>query len=373
MNFTVSKTELSNALQNVSHAISSNSPQPSLRGIKIDAYNDMLQMTGSDADVSIFYTMKKDEKNNLNIVEEGSILVESRYLNEIVKKIDADTIHVEIIDGALTRFSGSLAQFKINGMRPDDYPAIDFTKPASSIKINAADLNLIIDQTVFATSAKETRPVLTGVNIKMADHNLVFTATDSYRLAKKTIPFDSEETFNVTIPAKSLNEVRTTMLGNDKEEIEIAVSDKKAQFISDNMILQTRLLDGSYPETDRLIPKEFSYALRINRYDLIRAIDRTSFIKNENMTINRLQLSADEVIITNKNQEIGESQESLAAVFEGEPLDISFAGNYVMDAAKALKGENILISFTGDMKPFILSNPDDDSVIQLVLPVRTYN
>ena len=204
MNFTVSKNELSTVLQYVSHAISPNSPQPSLRGIKIEAVDDSLLITGSDADISIFYTMKKDDKNNLNIMEEGSILVESRYLNEIVKKIDSDEIHVEIIDGALTRFSGNSAQFKINGMRPDDYPAIDFSKPASSIKINAADLNLIIDQTVFATSAKETRPVLTGVNIKMADHNLVFTATDSYRLAKKTIPFDSEESFNVTIPAKSL-------------------------------------------------------------------------------------------------------------------------------------------------------------------------
>ena len=84
-------------------------------------------------------------------------------------------------------------------------------------------------------------------------------------------------------------------------------------------------------------------------------------------------MSQDEIILTNKSQEIGESHETLAAVFEGEPLDISFAGNYVMDAAKALRGESIKISFTGDMKPFILTSPEDDTVLQLVLPVRTYN
>ena len=372
MNFTVSKNELSTVLQYVSHAISPNSPQPSLRGIRIEAVDDSLLITGSDADISIFYTMKKDDKNNLNIMEEGSILVESRYLNEIVKKIDSDEIHVEIIDGALTRFSGNSAQFKINGMRPDDYPSIDFSKPASSIQMNAADLSLVIEQTAFAASVKETRPVLTGVNFRIEDQILCNTATDSYRLAKKRIPFDADVTFNVTIPAKSLNEVRTTMLGKEGT-IEIAVSDKKAQFISDTMILQTRLLDGGYPETDRLIPKEFNYQMNINRYDLIRAIDRTTFIKNENMTINRLQMSQDEIILTNKSQEIGESHETLAAVFEGEPLDISFAGNYVMDAAKALKGESIKISFTGDMKPFILTSPEDDTVLQLVLPVRTDN
>lgn len=373
MNFTVSKNELNAALQNVSHAISTNSPQPSLRGIRIEAADDALLITGSDADVSIYYTLKKDDKNNLNIMEEGAILIESRYLNEIVKKIDSDEIHVETIDGTLTRFSGNSAQFRINGMRPDDYPAIDFSKPQSSVKMIASDLSLVIEETAFATSAKETRPVLTGVNVRLNDNVLCFTATDSYRLAKKTMPFESSETFSVTIPAKSLNMVRTTMLSNEEEEIEIAINDKKAQFISDRMILQTRLLDGSYPETERLIPREFSYVLNINRYDLIRAIDRTSFIRNENMMINRLQLSQDEVIITNKSQEIGESHETLAGVFEGEPLDISFSGSYVMDAAKALKGENIRISFTGDMKPFILTNPDDDSVLQLVLPVRTYN
>ena len=155
MNFTVSKTELSNALQNVSHAISSNSPQPSLRGIKIDAYNDTLQMMGSDADVSIFYTMKKDEKNNLNIMEEGSILVESRYLNEIVKKIDADTIHVEIIDGALTRFSGNLAQFKINGMRPDDYPAIYDLWYRGEVSARGAAFRLGVNHKTFLKWAHE--------------------------------------------------------------------------------------------------------------------------------------------------------------------------------------------------------------------------
>ena len=114
------------------------------------------------------------------------------------------------------------------------------------------------------------------------------------------------------------------------------------------------------------------YAVTGNQ-DLIKAIDRTTFIKNDNMTINKLQCSVDEVVITNKSQEIGESREVLNAEWTGDPLNISFSGNYVMDAAKALKDDEIIIEFTGEMKPFILKNLDDDSVIQLVLPVRTYN
>lgn len=372
MNFSITKNSFSDALSIVSHAVSSSSPQPALRGILIQAEGDALSLTGSDSDISIKKILHKDDDNQLNIVEDGSILIESRYLLDIVKKIDAEIISVEIIDGSLTKFSGSSAVFKINGMNAYDYPGIDFTKPADSLKMESSLLNDIIDETSFAASVKETRPVLTGVNFKLENKVLSCTATDSFRLAKKTLSFDSDASFHVTIPSRSLNEVRSTML-EKAEQIEIALDDKKAQFINEDMILQTRLLDGTYPETDRLIPTEFSYKLTIDRNDLIRAIDRTIFIKNDNMAVDRLQCSENEVVLTNKSQEIGESRESLAAKFEGEPLDISFSGNYVMDAAKALKGQTVVIQFTGEMKPFILTNEDDHTIIQLVLPVRTYN
>ena len=373
MNLTISKTEFYNTLQLVSRAISPNSPQTSLRGLKIDVKDNSMIVTGSDADISIQHTITANDKNKLNILEEGSILIESKYLLEIVRKIDSEEIHVEIIDGSLTKFSGNSAVFKINGMNPRDYPKIDFSKPANSVVISSSIMSDIIEQTTFATSIKETKPVLTGVNFHLSDNTLCCTATDSYRLAKKTIPFTSSDNFNVTIPSKSLNEVKSTMIGDDSGEIQIYLNDKKAQFVNEDMILQTRLLDGGYPETDRLIPKEFKYTLEINRSDLIHAIDRTTFIKTDNMTINRLQCSTDEVVLTNKSQEIGESHETLVGTFTGEPLDISFSGNYVMEAARSIRGDKLKIEFVGEMRPFILSSEEDPTILQLVLPVRTYN
>ncbi len=372
MNFTISKQAFGNALAIVGHAVSSSSPQPYLRGIYIEASGNELVLTGSNADISIQKKVIADDENKLNIVEEGSILMEASYLNEIVKKLDADIISVEIIDGSLTRFAGSEAVFKINGMNTNDYPKIDFSKPMSSISMPASLLLEIIDQTTFAASTKETKPVLTGVNFHLADNVLKCTATDSYRLAKKTLDFKSDADFNITIPSKSLNEVRSTMLA-DAENIEIAQNDKKAQFWSEDMVLQTRLLDGGYPETDRLIPSEFTQKLTINRNDLIHAIDRTIFIKTDNITVDRLILSADELVLTNKSQEIGESTERLNGKYEGEPIDISFTGPYVMEACKVLHGDTVNVNFTGYMKPIIITCDDDPSVLHLILPVRTYN
>ena len=373
MQFSILKNELYSVLQMISRSISLNSPQPALRGIKIEAENKILTITGSDADVSIKKTITQNDDNHLNIQQDGSILVESKYLLEIVRKIDAEDIDVEVLDGTLSRFSGGNAQFKINGMNPKDYPNIDFSKPSKSFTMKADAFCEIIDQTAFATSSKETRPVLTGVNFVLNNGELACTATDSYRLSKKIIESDIQDEFNITIPAKGLNELKATVLVDNNEDIEINISDKKAQFISKDTIFQTRLLEGGYPETDKLIPKEFTSTLIMDRYDLIHAIDRSIFIKTDNMTINRLQCSSDEIVLTNKNQEIGESIEPLIGTYEGEPLDISFSGNYVLDALKALKGTSIKIQFTGQMRPFIITDDNDKSIVELVLPVRTYN
>ena len=373
MNFSISKNAFAYAAGIVDHAISPTCPQPSLRGMKITARDNSLLLTGSNSDISIAKVVKADDDNQLVIVEEGTILIESRYLLDIVKKLDSEIITIEVIDGSLTRFSGERAVYKINGMNVIDYPAIEFSKPADSIVMKTGMLKDMIDQTAFATAIKETRPVLTGVNFKLNDHVLSCTGTDSFRLAKKTVPFNTDGSFNVTIPAKTLNDVKSTMITDTDEDIEIALNDKKAQFCIENMVLQTRLLDGSFPDTDRLIPETFNYVMSISRTELIRAIDRTTFIRSDNMSINRLQCSSEEVVLTSKSQEIGESREILPAVFTGDDLDISFSGNYVIEAARALKGDNITLNFSGDMRPFILKDEGDESVIQLVLPLRTYN
>ena len=375
MNFKVNKQIFYSALSIASRAISSNSPVPILIGIKIEAEKNQLRITSSDANLSIVQTLSNelDEKLGLTVIEEGTIIIDSRYLIDIVKKIDSDEIAIEIIDGTLTHFSGEKAEFRINGYRPSDYPTIDFSEPSTRFVLNYDVLNSVISGTAFAASVKETRPVLTGVNMRGDGNVLNCTATDSFRLAKKVIPLATDP-FSVTVPAKCLNEVRAIFAGAG--DIQVSLSEKKIQFRSGSIVLQSTMLEGNYPETDRLIPNVFNSVLVINRRLLLSAIDRSSFIKTDNMTVIRMEINAaDDILVSTKSQEIGEYNESLNAVsYEGNPIDISFAGNYLLDALKALSTENVKISFTENMKPFIINNEgEDDSILQLVLPVRTYN
>lgn len=373
MKFSISKRIFYNALQIVSKSVSSNSPIPALSGIKIEVESDSIVLVGSDADISIMTTLKaNDEDINLVVAETGSIVLESKYILEIVRKIDTDEIEIEILDGCLTRISGGSSKFEINGMKSMEYPSIDFSKPSQQFKIDADKLLKIINQTTFATSDKETRPVLTGVNFKAEGNQLTCVSSDSYRLARKIIQLDEENNFNITIPAKSLNEIAKII---DKDSsILICVSDRKAQFWIENNLIQTRLIEGAFPETSRLIPQSYAYEMKIDSRDLLNAIDRASFIKNEGISIIKLSMGENRCIISSRSQEVGSSTEHLNMIsYSGTPLDISFSGRYVFEAVRVLSSTTITIQFSGEMKPFIIKNDNDDSVLQLVLPVRTYN
>lgn len=136
MNFKISKRVFYSALNTVSRAISSNSPLPALSGIKIEVNQDSIILTGSDSDISIQTTLSgNEEETNLIVKETGSIVIEAKYILEIVRKIDADEIELEIVDGSLTKISGMSAEFRINGMRALDYPAIDFTRPGQQFEM----------------------------------------------------------------------------------------------------------------------------------------------------------------------------------------------------------------------------------------------
>ncbi len=375
MNFRINKNRLYESLQIVSRAISPNSPVPALSGIKIEAEDKKLTLTGSDADISIRLVLdsEKEQDLGLSVIEPGKIVIDYRYLNEIVRKIDSDDIQIEIVDGTLTRFLGSKAEFKINGFRANEYPTLDFSEPEKKFSLTAEKLSEIIEDTAFAANSKDTRLILTGVNMKCSGTVLTCTATDSYRLAKKTADVECEP-FSITVLAKSINLARAIFSKPD-EEVQIALNDKKIRFSNDSVIMQTRLLEGTYPETDRLIPSEFTNELVVNRRALINAVDRSSFIKTDNMSIIKMEISNDEIVLTNYSQEIGESHEEMVPEsYIGEPLSISFTSNYVSEAARTLTTDNIRMKFNGSMKPFILLNEDgDDSILQLVLPVRTYN
>ena len=367
MNFKIKRLELLNALTKVSRAVSIKSPLPVLTGIKFDLKEDELILTGSDSDI----TIQTSIQDHIDIIEPGSVVLSSKYILEIIKKIDSEDVHIFIVDGTLTRIEGTNSRFDLNGTSYIDYPRIDLNKTGVNLQMKSIDLKEAIEQTSFATSEKETRPVLTGVNFKAKDHVLECIATDSYRLAKRILNIDSDISFNIIIPKKSLIEISRII---EKDElIDLYVSDRKVLFVFDHVLIQTRLIDGTFPDTSRLIPDSFDYSMSIDSTSLLNSIDRASLLTNEQTNIVKLTMNQDTVILSSFSQEIGSVEENLSrAFYKGEPLKISFSARYLTDAIKSINGQKVRVLFTGEMKPFIIKDFEREDIIQLVLPVRTY-
>lgn len=372
MYFKIENKFLYNNLLVASKAISSAAPHPALSGIKISAFDNYLELTASDSNISIKQNINKTENNNLEIIEKGGVVIDAKYLLEIIKKINGDIIKFETIDGGYTQISSGKTIFKINGLKDSEYPLIDFSINNNFFEINPEYLIDIVNKTSFAISESGTKPALTGVNLKNINNTLIATATDSYRLATKKIEIDLNQNFNITIPAKPLRDIYQIIL--EEDNIKLAIDSKKMQVKTENTLIQTRLIDDAYPDTSKLITDNFNIKATINTKELAAAIDRTLFIRQEGKNIVKLNINAGEINIYSSNQEIGSYDEKINLInHEGENIEISCSGKYLLDALKSFEESEITLFINGPLKPIIIKNNNDDKLIQLVSPIRPYN
>ncbi len=372
MHFSIDRKYFFEKLSIVSRAISVFSPLPVLSGICIDIKDGQIILTGSDSNISIRTVIVPGELNNLHIEEEGSIIMDSKYLLEIVRKLDCKNIEMERLDFSLVRISSDNGQFNLNGIESNEYPDIDFSKPNHHFVLKALDLKAIVSQTSFACSDKDQRPVLTGVNFHSQGNLLSCSATDSYRLARKQIELSTSQDFNITIPNKSLIEVVRSI--TDEDTIDIYADSKKAQFIFDKTIIQTRLIDGTFPDVQRIIPTSSVSEMLVDSHEIAATIDRTNFIRNDKVHLVKLECTQEETHIKTYSSEIGNSDEVLTQCeYKGEDISLTCNGTYMLDAIKALSCEKVKIEFSGFMKPIKVSNPEDDSVLMILVPIRSYD
>src|SRR5699024_8815445 len=242
--------------------------------------------------------------------------------------------------------------------------------------IHSKDIKKLIKQTVFAVSPMETRPILTGVNVTIANDLITFTATDSHRLALRSIPINSNQLDlnNIVIPGKSLQELNKIFDDNDGT-INMSIMNNQILFHTEDTYFLSRLLSGNYPETSRLIPNESKTTINVFTKDLIQTIERAALLssRDQNNVIRLDTLDQNNIEISSNSPEIGNVTEQLSAIsIEGEQLKISFSSRYMLDTLKTIDCERVQIQFTGAMRPFIIKTPEDHHILQLILPVRTF-
>ncbi|WP_456277189.1 DNA polymerase III subunit beta [Bacillus sp. AK128] len=379
MKFSIQKDYLVQAVQDVMKAVSSRTTIPILTGIKMVASEEGVTLTGSDSDISIESFIPLEESGNeiVEVEQKGSIVLQARFFSEIVKKLPQDTVEIEVINQLQTVIRSGKAEFKLNGIDAEEYPQLPELSEEHVFSVPADLLKHMIRQTVFAVSSSETRPILTGVNWKIENNELQCIATDSHRLAFRKALIEAANSVpvaNVVIPGKSLNEL-SKILDDTTDKVEIVMTEQQILFKLKNILFFSRLLDGNYPDTSRLIPTESKTDIYLNGKEFLQAIDRASLLAREgrNNVVKFSTLQSGVVEISSDSPEIGKVTEELQSdKIDGEELKISFSAKFMMDALKAIDGTEVKISFTGAMRPFFIQPVNDDKTLQLILPVRTY-
>lgn len=373
MNIEIKQDILLEHLNYVIRGISTKNIIPILNCIKFELENEGLYMTSTDNESAIktFIPAEKIE----SIKNLGQIVISGKYIYDIVRKLPNTIIKIEEFIDNKINISTSNSSFDLNCNNVNEFPELDLSDSKNPIRINRSTFKKLVKQTTFAASTQENRPEFTGINFKINDNLLECTSTDSYRLAKKEINLNEniEESINIIVPTKNLNELEKMLSDNDKE-VELHIFNNKIIFKFDNIIVMSRLINGTYPDTNRLIPTEFKLILTMNLTDFYQAIDRASLLTSEfDKNTIKLDYSNGLVNISSNIPEIGHVEEILnVECNNSESIKLAFSSKYMLDALKSLECENINVKFNGEEKPIIITNSENSDVIQLILPVKTY-
>jgi DNA polymerase III subunit beta len=373
MKLIIKQNLLMEHLNYVIRGISSKNLIPILNCIKFDLKKEGLYLISTDNEIAIQTFIDKNNIDNIEIL--GSFVVSAKYIYEIIKKLPNTDINIEeIIDSKISIYTTE-SSFNLNCNNVSDFPDIELEENKTPITLDAKTIKTIINQTSFATSNQESRPVLTGINFIIDDNILNCTATDSYRLSKKTIKLNRkvEENQNIIIPTKNLIEL-TRLIYNDESIIEIHIFSNKVIFKFDTIVLLTRLINGTYPDVSKLIPNEFNLIIKANLNNLYDCIDRAALLTNEaDKNTIKLESNKNKILISSNIPEIGNVEEKMNITKnKDQEIKIAFSSKYMLEALNSFDNDEVELLFNGEVKPIILKDSNDDTLIQLILPIRTY-
>src|SRR5699024_1863165 len=378
----IQKKYLLQSIQTVSNAISSKTVHPILAGMKIEVKQASALLTGSNSNITIqslipeTKTIESEDENEeaieekiISDIEPGAIVLPVTHFSEIIKKLPEEIVEINVEENFKTVIKSGKAVFTLYGQSVEEYPHVDIPNQEETIEFRAKDLKTSIRQTVFAVSQMETRPILTGVHIALKPNQITFTATDSHRLALRTMEVDENlEEMSLVIPGSSLQELNK-IIDNQDEPIKMVILSNQVLFYTDEFYFLSRLLSGNYPDTSRLIPSDSQTTLSVHTKELIRTIERAALLSNrdQNNVIRLDTMDNHYIEITSNSPEIGNVKEQLSAIsVEGEDLKISFSSKYLLETLRTIDAETVQINFTGAMRPFIIKTPEDNHILQLI-------
>ena len=363
MIFICEKQKLQEGILITQKAITGKSTMPILEGIYIEATKEGLTLIGSDMDVSI------ETKVEADVLDEGSVVIDSKIFGEIIRKLPNSDIRIEIIENNTVQITCQKSVFNVVYMDASDYPSLPKIDEDKKIEVPQNILKNMIKCTSFAIAQDETRPILQGILFEIKNRKLNLVALDGYRLAIKSEYLDSDFDIEVVIPGKTLNEV-SKILEDIDSIVNITFTNNHILFNLKQTKIISRLLDGKFVNYNSLLPQEHKLVMSVDKQELQNGIERASLMAKEgNSNLINLDIKEDNLIITS-NSQLGKVREEVSINLQGEGVQIAFNSRYLLDVLKNMEDEEVVMEMTSSVSPCVIKSKQTDSYKYLVLPVR---
>ena len=369
MRVTIERSAFLKALNHVQSVVERRNTIPILSNVLIQAAGGQLKLTSTDLDIEIV------ESAAAEVARDGATTVPAHMLYDIVRKLP-DGAQLELEQGPdqgrISIFAGR-SRFALQALPPEDFPDLAAGELSHRFTIPAGELKGLIEKTRFAISTEETRYYLNGIYLHevAASSMLRAVATDGHRLAQAQIarPEGAKGMPGVIVPRKTVLEL-VKLIDGIEGDVEVALSSSKIRFAAGNLVLTSKLIDGTFPDYERVIPRHNEKVLDVDTKIFSDAVDRVSTISMEKGRAVKLNISAGKLVLTVNNPDSGSAEEEIAASYEADPIDIGFNSRYLLDVAGQMKSSSMIFNLADAGSPTIIRDPGDEHALYVLMPMR---
>lgn len=372
MKLEILQENLAKGLSNSSRSVSSKPQMPILANVLLSTDNGQLKLATTNLEMGITLWV------GARIEKEGSFTVPAKTLNELVTSLRPGKIEMELVDGQLSLKSGKFAA-KINGIPAGEWPVKEILsedKKEEVLEVDAAELVAAINKVAFSVALDESRPVLTGVLLKIENGTATMVATDGFRLSCKSFKVSgSLEDRTIVVPAKALWEVgRIVGEVKNEQKLKIIFLPGQVRFLTGETEIFARLIEGNFPVYERIIPKETAFDVVLDKEEFLRAVKTAGIFARDSANIIKLKLSDNDLEISANAAQVGEDKGDVPVKVEGSVpvggFSIAFNFRYLLDVLNIADSEQVKISFSGPLAPGVVKIPADPDFLHIIMPVR---
>lgn len=366
MKFKVNREALIKPLQQVAGVVERRQTLPVLSNVLMQVESDWLSMTGTDLEVELVARLP------LEAGDAGEITVPARKLLEICREL-AEKAEIEFVQAEqrLTIRSGRFRS-TLSTLPAQDFPTVDKTAADISIRVDAKVLKRLLDRTGFAMAQQDVRYFLNGMLIELDEGQIRTVATDGHRLATSHAALDGariDGRRQVIVPRKGVLELQR-LLNELEGEVEMSLGANHLSLESADYALTTKLIDGRFPDYQRVIPRDGDKILLADRQELRQALSRTAILSNEKFRGIRVNLSTGQLQLSANNPEQEEAEEIVSVDYEGDSLEVGFNVGYIQDVLGVVDGDKVRITLHDANSSALLEQPGDDDSVYVVMPMK---